>query len=157
MVGCQQTAEQQLGLCKGTVVAAYRCPSDGGRGGVNWMPPEGTGRIGGVAPNAAYAHNNYVGCIGDDVELRNSNPRGIMVEGMWTSVSNRGQANSMADIVDGTSNTLMVSECIIGFPRQDVNSPYAAGQVSPTANGCPVPGTLNTSSTKARKFLVPGL
>lgn len=139
-------------------IPAFRCPSDAGRGGVNWTPPQGGPKIGGIVPDPNFAPNNYVGCIGHDVALRNGNPhnpRGIMVEGFFTHARNRGIATSLADVTDGASNTIAVSECVIGFPRQNADptmqpDDFFLSSGEPSGNGCPVPGTPDNTSVKAR-------
>ena len=133
-------------IVRGTVIAAYRCPSDGGRGAVAWRDPATGASVVGPTPQAAWAHNNYVGCVGDDVALRDrpESAIGIMVAGHWRSNSDRGGGLGMADVIDGTSNTIAVSECIIGFPsRSNADTQNSAlprqpiGFVGPlTDNGC---------------------
>lgn len=114
---------------------AFRCPSEPGAGGWAWTAPDGT-RVAGNSPSTSYATTNYVGSIGADTRLRRSNsrPRGIM------------QTNSsvrIRDIKDGTSNTVAVSECIIGFPHLRVNA-SGSPEVCPTT-GTPQGGTTYRS------------
>lgn len=105
---------------------AFRCPSEPGRGAWAWTAPDGTEQVGNL-PSNSYATTNYVACIGADTRLRSegSRPRGVMSENSSTR---------FRDIKDGTSNTVAVSECIIGFPFLRTN---ASG--SPEA--CPTTGT----------------
>lgn len=61
---------------------------------------------------------------------------------------------SMADIIDGTSNTLAVSEIIIGFPRSGVNSTVQtqaeADGVTNQSNGCTNAGILTGAAAGGR-------
>lgn len=92
------------------IIPAFRCPSDPGTGQVPWTDPAGN-RVTGAAPNGSYAPTNYVGNVGLQTRLTTT-PLGIF--GQNTRIGIR-------DILDGTSNTLAVSECVIGFYRVDVN------------------------------------
>jgi prepilin-type processing-associated H-X9-DG protein len=136
-----------------TVVPTYRCPSDGGNGRVAWVAPEDV-RVVGSSPSNSFGHNNYCYSIGNDTRLRSRgrDARGIALTCRHRNNNDRGNVVRMADIVDGTSNTVAVSEMLIGFPRQNVNSEDALprGQVNNQQNGCPVPGTNHGSSWAAR-------
>ena len=106
-------------IVRGTVIAGLPVSLRWRSGGLaTWRDPATGASVVGPAPQAAWAHNNYVGCVGDDVALgdRPENAIGVMVAGHWRSNSDRGGALGMADVVDGTSNTIAVSEYIIGFP-----------------------------------------
>ncbi len=92
------------------IIPAFRCPSDPGTGGVPWITPAGV-RVTGALSNAGYASGNYVGAVGTTTRL-NANPPGIF--GQNTRAKFR-------DITDGTSNTMAVSEVVIGFYRENVN------------------------------------
>ncbi|WP_437190849.1 DUF1559 domain-containing protein [Planctomicrobium sp. SH527] len=125
---------------KNADLPAYRCPSDGGTRG-------NTGQ-------SNYAPGNYVACIGTSTRLHgNGNATAsasqhgsyIAGNGEWARMvlnngSERGvfAANSkitFAQIPDGTSNTLAVSECVVGGDIIESSS-----DVTPT---CPQ-GTLRT-------------
>jgi prepilin-type N-terminal cleavage/methylation domain-containing protein len=133
-----------------TVVPAYRCPSDGGHGSISWIDGTGT-RVTGGAPSNSYGHTNYVGCIGDDSHLRTyaRDARGIFVESRHRGPNNRGGRIGMADITDGTSNTLVASECLIGFPHAQFNSDLALAQYTAQNNGCPN-GPVATGADRQR-------
>ncbi|MEJ7590889.1 MAG: DUF1559 domain-containing protein [Planctomycetaceae bacterium] len=92
------------------IVPAFRCPTDPGNGGVPWTTPAGV-RVSGQTPSTAYASGNYVGNVGMTTRF-NKNPPGIF--GQNTNTGFR-------DMTDGTSNTLAVSEIVIGFYREDQN------------------------------------
>ena len=66
----------------------YLCPSDPG-----------------APPSNSYAPTNYVGCIGRDEQPNTTN----------AFFQLRGHMR-LADLTDGTSNTMAVSECLIGDP-----------------------------------------
>ena len=112
-------------------IPAFRCPSDPGNRST-------TGQT-------AYAPTNYVACIGDVTRLygtggatATSGVHGayIVGNGTWArAVLNNGQENAcfssnssckFSSITDGTSNTMMVSECLVGAT---VN--VASGDVNP--------------------------
>ena len=92
------------------ILPAFRCPSDPGTGGVPWTTPAGV-RVTGATPNAGYASGNYVGNVGTSTRL-NANPPGIFGQNSRTK---------FRDITDGTSNTMAVSEVVIGFYREGTN------------------------------------
>jgi prepilin-type N-terminal cleavage/methylation domain-containing protein/prepilin-type processing-associated H-X9-DG protein len=146
-------------IVRTTIVPTYRCPSDGGTGSVAWNDPSGT-RVVGRSISSSWAHNNYVGCIGDGRQPLPSDrgvllpdegrfATGIMLELRYRSPTNRGGTVSMADITDGTSNTVAISECIIGFPKLHVNAALPNPIVQDN-NGCPTSGTPNGGSTAQR-------
>ncbi len=111
------------------IIPAFRCPSDPGNGQVPWRDPAGNS-VSGATPNAGYASTNYVGNVGATTRL-NTNPPGIF-----------GQNTRLAirDILDGTSNTLAVSETVIGFYRVSTND--SGNNTVCTA------GSKDTSSTR---------
>lgn len=111
------------------IVPAFRCPSDPGNGGVPWTTPAGV-RVTGAAPNSGYASGNYVGSVGRATRLT-GNPLGVF--GQNTKARFR-------DFTDGTSNTLAVSEVVIGFYREGVND--SGNNTVCTA------GSKDTSSTR---------
>jgi prepilin-type N-terminal cleavage/methylation domain-containing protein len=119
------------------IVPVYRCPSDSGTGQVTWMDPTGN-RVQGHAANTGYAHNNYVGCVGADARLRTGNPSTRGIFGTNTSVAIR-------DILDGTSNVVVVSECVVGFPKLSTNESGSGFSAA-----CPTSGSLDTSTTRER-------
>ncbi len=123
------------------ILPAYLCPSEPGLGGVNWTAPNGT-KVTGSPASTAYGHTNYAGNQGSDSRLRNHTAplgRGLFAE---------NQTMKMRDLTDGTSNTLAVSEIIIGFPHLQVNATETG---SADTNGvCPTTGTRSTSTTRAR-------
>lgn len=134
----------------GVVLSPYRCPSDPGKGSFPWTDPGGTRRIGNPLLQD-HGPTNYVGCVGHDVELRDStNSRGFLTRSEADAVTKRGTGMiNMASFIDGTSNTLAVSECIIGHPRDTNNSSLTtqahADTVTQQNNGCGT--TLMTGST----------
>lgn len=92
------------------IVPAFRCPSDPGNGQVPWTTPAGV-RVVGRTTNSGYAPNNYMACVGYTTRL-NANPPGLF---------GQNTRKRMRDLVDGTSNTLAVSEAVIGFYKLAVN------------------------------------
>ncbi len=88
------------------VIPAFRCPSDPGSGRVPWTTLAGA-QVSGQTPNAAYASNNYVAAVGDTTRL-NANPPGLF---------GQNTKRQMRDISDGSSNTVIVAETVIGFYR----------------------------------------
>lgn len=141
-------------------VGGYLCPSDSGEGRVAWTDPSGNRVVGGI-PNRTYGHTNYVASIGDDYRIRvgtsSWRPRAMFVEARercdWPQ--QRPQEINLAAIRDGTSNTLMVAECIIGFPHVRVNASesYDSNRdplATPADNGCPTSGSPTTCSTCQR-------
>ena len=94
------------------IIPAFRCPSDPGSGRVPWVTQAGVA-VTGATPNAGYASTNYVAAVGDATRL-NANPPGLF---------GQNTRRQMRDISDGTSNTLIVSETVIGFYRLSVNDP----------------------------------
>lgn len=92
------------------IIPAFRCPSDPGNGGAAWTDPLGN-RVNGAPPDGSYATTNYAANIGRTTRL-NTNPPGIL--GQNTKIGIR-------DVLDGTSNTLAISELVIGFHRIGTN------------------------------------
>ncbi len=114
------------------IIPAFRCPSDPGTGGVPWRTPAGVA-VRGSASDASYASNNYVASLGNSTRLQNNaRSPGVFSQNFTTR---------FRDIVDGTSNTLAVSEVVIGFYRVNENSP---GDRTP----CPGTGAKDTSATR---------
>ena len=118
------------------ILPAFLCPSEPGIGNVNWTAPDGTRQTGSPA-NAAYGKTNYAGCQGSDSRLR-------AVAGRSRGLFAENQTAQMRDITDGTSNTLAVSEIIIGFPHLQIN----ATGTDPN-EVCPTTGTKSTATTRA--------
>lgn len=125
-----------------TELPAYRCPSDS----------NGRGSCGSGFDQ--YGPTNYVGCVGGgsgtDDDARGGGGSGtappFTVPGgnsTWYACpqnndTQRGifSANSftkLASITDGTSNTALVSECLVGVPRYHQTSP--AGDTNCTPSG----------------------
>ncbi len=134
------------------VIPSYLCPSDPGEGNYPWVAPDGRRVVGGV-PNRNYGHTNYVGCVGHDsrVRTRKESSRGMFFELRYRNQIDGGSAMRFADILDGTSNTLAVSECIISFPHRARNSSLSnrPDRVTKLNNGCPN-GNPTRSSTRQR-------
>ncbi|HUG66926.1 MAG TPA: DUF1559 domain-containing protein [Pirellulaceae bacterium] len=142
----------------GEVIAAYRCPSDGGNGGAPFVSPVTGTRYIGRTPNNQFGHTNYVACVGYDRSIRTSNSRGMFQEARrnWNN-RQTGQFLGFADCLDGTSNTFALGEVIIAFPHRSVNSSKSGANVNnrnvvlgfQNDNGCP-DGNRNNSSTRQR-------
>lgn len=111
------------------IIPAFRCPSDPGTGGVPWRTPAGVA-VTGQLPNTGYATGNYVASVGRTTRL-NAVPPGMF--GQNTKVN-------MRDMTDGTSNTVAVSEVVIGFYRDDSND---VGNLT----NCAWTGTKRTGNT----------
>lgn len=144
-----------------TVVPSFRCPSDGGMGNVVWTAPDGT-RINGSPSSSGWASINYFASIGPDSMIRDNNSRCL---GLFTAMQHRpsrpGTTTNFATANDGLSNTIALSESVIGFPRLVRNSSLrsqrgygitpVAGDLSAVAkdNGCGT-GSHDRSSGRAR-------
>jgi len=133
-------------VVRNQVVKGYLCPSDSGDGQVAWTAPDGTRAVGG-SPSAALGHTNYVGNIGDSYTIASyaSDCDGIFFQMTYRTTGDSGAVN-FASLRDGTSNTLAVSECVIGFPRLRVNS-TAPDPPTGSDNGCPTSGTPYAAGT----------
>jgi prepilin-type N-terminal cleavage/methylation domain-containing protein len=92
------------------IISAFRCPSDPGRGGIVFRGPDGSTATG-PAPDFSYGQTNYVGSAGSWT-LEQNPPKGVFATNSFVNVR---------DILDGTSNTAIASETIIGFPHLNVN------------------------------------
>jgi len=126
-------------------IGAYLCPSDSGEGQAAFTRMDGV-RVTGGRPRYTNGHTNYVGSIGDDFRIRvsggtaNNTGRGFFYEARenCTSSARNSQTINMASLRDGSSNTLAVAECIIGFPLVRTNSSEPARNTWATDNGCPL-------------------
>ncbi|WP_166823629.1 DUF1559 domain-containing protein [Thalassoroseus pseudoceratinae] len=85
---------------KSVPVDGFMCPSD----------PAGPAF--GGASTANGFQGNYVGCTGDARMVR-SNSSGGNFRGLFWETTNTSKTARIRDIIDGTSNTLLVSEVII--------------------------------------------
>lgn len=141
---------------RATVISGFRCPSDPGRGGFQWTDPSGTRRTGPTTA-ASDGPTNYFGCIGHatQISVTPAGSRGIFIEGRADYPTNRGNGcNNLASVLDGTSNTLMVAESIIGHPSSRVNSTLNGAPDTVTAinNGCTNGSPATGASTGGRGF-----
>jgi hypothetical protein len=138
---------------KATIIEAYLCPSDPGDGAFVWTDPTGTQQTG-PTPRREDGHTNYVGSLGHDGRLQTvpGTARGWLVEGRYNNANDRGGSISFANFRDGTSNTLMVAECIIGFPTIRANSTRGGtpDTVTATDNGCSGTPYTTANTTAAR-------
>lgn len=143
-----------------TVVPAFRCPSDAGMGAVNWAAPDGE-YVYGSPSNIQYAATNYFGSVGPDSVLRDRVSLGFFITMRIRNDRDLGTLNRLKDISDGLSNTLAVSESVIGFPHAKVDPrfPRTPGYENQTPvigeqafaavdNGCM--GPVTTNSLRAR-------
>ena len=132
-------------------VPGYRCPSDPGDGRVS-ATIQGVSMTGGT-PRTNEGKQNYVGCVGDDYSIR-TDPglcRGIFFYPQRpNSAITRNQKINIASVRDGTSNTLAVSECIIGYPLADANPTNTNRNTWINGNGCPLTPRTNTNDTRQR-------
>ncbi|QDS92871.1 Type II secretion system protein G precursor [Roseimaritima multifibrata] len=139
------------------VISSFRCPSDGGNGNVNWTDISGA-RNTGHPTSSSYATTNYFACIGPDSVLRwNGTGLGFFDSIRRQSATIRGATRDFGAITDGLSNTIALSEGVIGHPRLNVNATssgsgnYTAqlALFSSTDNLCvdPNPGSGTSSST----------
>ncbi len=142
-----------------TVVAAFRCPSEPGTGASNWTDPTGV-QHNGRPTSSSWGPTNYFACVGpDSVAQWNGNGVGFF-DGIKTSSSSRARFRKFRDILDGLSNTIAVSEGIIGHPHLRVNATVSGSRYKQTTganlnamasnNGCPQTGTPYTGTTSSR-------
>ncbi len=127
-------------------LAAFRCPSDTESGaGKRFDLPDGSGVVRGNAPNANYGHTNYLGNLGNGGRFQPQTSSGNInrFNGIFTEVS----SVQIRDITDGTTNTLAVAECVIGFPRLN-EQPIFGGNAPYQTTECPLNGTPDTSSSR---------
>jgi len=123
-------------------LTAFRCPSDNETGsGKQFDLPDGSETVTGAAPNGAYGHTNYVANIGTYPRVQPQTSSGNInrFNGIMSEVS----SVRIRDITDGTSNTLALAECVIGFPHLQVNA-------SVTPEACPQNGSSSTNSSRQR-------
>jgi len=131
--------------------AAFRCPSDSGEGQVAWTDLDGD-RVAGGTPRVNEGSNNYMACVGDDysIQTTSQNCRGLFFCMTWRNPP-RDEKINIAALRDGTSNTVAVSECIIGFPIVRTNSTNPPRDQWMNGNGCPTSGyRTNTNDTGQR-------
>jgi prepilin-type N-terminal cleavage/methylation domain-containing protein len=123
------------------VIKGYLCPSDSGEGRVAWTDPTGAKVVGGN-PDASYGHTNYVANIGPrwDIPSRGRDARNIFWEVRYRNNGEKPSKSTMAGVRDGTSNTVAVSECLIGFPYLREMPPSVT--IAPNVNPCSTSGTL---------------
>ncbi|HBJ35438.1 MAG TPA: prepilin-type cleavage/methylation domain-containing protein [Planctomycetaceae bacterium] len=140
-------------------IPAYRCPSDPGKGSFPWVDPTGVRRTGSTLV-AGDAPVNYVASMGHDAQLRNANLSRGFIADMNVNAATRTNSGwlTMADMIDGTSNTLAVSEIIIGHPRSLVNMTLGSGNrtqadsdlVTTSLNGCTAASLASGATTQGR-------
>ncbi len=121
------------------IIPGFLCPSDPARGGVSWTDPNGV-VVTGPALTDAYGRMSYVANGGSGIQdqpLSGVLPNGIVFMG-----SNIG----LRDLTDGTSNTLAVSEGVIGHPYLGATGMNPAG----TPPVCPTTGAVTTGQTDQR-------
>ncbi|MBM4097919.1 MAG: DUF1559 domain-containing protein [Planctomycetes bacterium] len=82
-----------------TVIPTFLCPSD-----------PGSPKIASTAGNAQGFHINFIACHGNSFATPTADPRGLNLNGMFFGMSK----TRMADVIDGTTNTVMVSELLQG-------------------------------------------
>ena len=131
-------------------LAAFRCPSDPENGaGKKFNLPDGSGVVRGAAANGAYGHTNYVANLGTGTRVQGQRTSANIArfDGLMTELS----SVRIRDITDGTSNTLAVAECQIGFPHLQTNASGAIGPPN-TSNTevCPTSGAASTNSSRQR-------
>ncbi len=117
------------------ILPAFLCPSDPANGSVSWTDPSGT-RVTSPPLTDAYGRTSYVGNAG------NVNNESAATPGLFGTNS----SVQMRDITDGTSNTLAVSEVMIGFPI------LASSGSDPTGSPamCATSGTPTTTQVEQR-------
>jgi prepilin-type N-terminal cleavage/methylation domain-containing protein len=118
------------------IIPGYLCPTDPGRGGVSWKAPDGT-MVAGPALTDAYGRLSYVGNAGS----------GTAESATANGIFGTNSRNGVRDCLDGTSNTLLASEGVIG-------QPYVAGSAAEDPSGtpprCPTTGTPVTGQNDQR-------
>jgi len=151
-------------VARAAEISAYRCPSDPGKGGFPWVDPTGVRRSGSSLV-AGDAPTSYAASIGHVGVMQNAqNARGFLADLTVNGLTRVSTGHlSMADILDGTSNSLAVSEMIIGHPRSGTNSTTMGSTVVTTVatqltasdaatqdnNGCG-PTSIIASGTQGR-------
>lgn len=100
------------------VVPSYLCPSDSGLGLALWKDPTGK-QLQGNMPDISRGHTNYVGNIGEYWYFGMLDADAAYVTGPILTVgtpSAKTPGRGFNAVIDGLSNSLAVSETIIGFP-----------------------------------------
>ncbi|TWT60596.1 DUF1559 domain-containing protein [Rubinisphaera italica] len=92
-------------VVRGTEVAAYRCPSD----------PGNRGKTG----QTTYAPTNYVACTGTSGSY---GAGGTVFQNNGFTVMYQNSKTLMRDITDGTSNTMIIAECLVGSEALGANA-----------------------------------
>jgi len=105
----------------------YRCPSDPGR-----------------RPSANYGPTNYVICSGSAAQAAAWGGGGVG-KNNGTSVLYSNSKTRFADITDGTSNTMMISECLVGTPYENDQS-YGYTEVLTCSKNTHYGGSSTTTS-----------
>ncbi len=149
-----------------TVIPEFRCPTDPGTGAVTWVaddPNQSQGEppVRGAPGNINYAATNYFASVGPDSILRDRNSLGFFITLRTRSETDPGTLLHFNDVSDGLSQTVAVSEAVIGFPHAKRNAamPTVGGYLNQTPkagdlaaaasdNGCWGPRT--TESVRAR-------
>jgi len=118
-------------LVRAQIIPGYLCPSDPARGGVTWKDPAGT-LVTSPALTDAYGRMSYVANGGSGTQ--DTPLSGVQPNGLFSMGSNIG----IRDMTDGTSNTLAVSEGVIGHPYTSATDP--AGTPPACASGAVATG-----------------
>ena len=101
-----------------TKLSVFLCPSD----------PNGTGRV----PLSEYGATNYVACAGSG-QVNAGSIRGTEADGSFFA-----EAIAMRDILDGSSNTVFISERTLGRSAPESTKRYAQTAVWEIASTRPV-------------------
>ena len=117
------------------IIPGYLCPSDPARGGVPWKDPSGV-IVNGPTLTDAYGRLSYVGNAG------NGTTESATSNGVFGTNSRFG----IRDMLDGTSNTLAVSEGVIGHPFLGATGEDPSG----TPPRCPTTGAVVTGQNDQR-------
>jgi prepilin-type N-terminal cleavage/methylation domain-containing protein/prepilin-type processing-associated H-X9-DG protein len=120
----------------GTVVKTYQCPSDGKNSSLCTINFSGVSNPGGAA---GWARGNYAANLGPTWPYNQLNGgsatdfAGLAGQGplsIWTAAGGTSKLGmGVANIPDGSSNTILASELLSGANQQDVRGVWAAGSV----------------------------